>query len=469
MERGSNSLRRRLAASLTFALLLLVPWMRPCAFAQPQETRSPGAEKQDAPAFDSGAPPPTRIPLAPGINLGVRVELEYQREDNFDLDKNVADDEWFWEPRLRVALSYAPTPKYTFLVDFEGARRNVDDERNRAESETRLEMKQAYLSINQPVKGLTVQLGRMRLKDPREWLYDEELDGGRFFYAFSNYAVEFSVTQKNDRDFLHGGDSDPDDAPTDESVTNFVLIGKYMPVKDVEVDIYGFLRDDRTDADESPLFLGIHSHGEPFDNFEYWLEAALVRGKSGARDIDGTGFDVGFTYEIKHWLRYNATLAYAFGSGDDNPNDGKDKNFRQTGFQENEDKVGGIRRIQYYGELLDPELSNLHILTAGAGVRSPSKNLSLEFLYHLYRQDKASTNSVVAGRDLTALSEEPLGVDKEFGQEFDIVAAYRTDHFRTKLSLGWFEPGDAFRLRPTGTIREVDNAFFAELKATYEF
>lgn len=474
MERTSETRNLSLAIPLALAaaLLLLGPWTRTCAFAQTREARTPEAEKKEPPAFDTGAAPTTRIPLAPGLNVGARVDLEYQREDNFDLNKAAADDKWFWEPRLRLALSYAPTPMFTLLFDVETARRMVDDERNRAQNETRLELKQAYLSINEPVKGLTVQLGRIRFKDPREWLYDEELDGGRIFYTFSKYAVEASVSQKNDRDFLHGGDSAQDDATTDESVTNFVLIGKYLPIRDIEIHAYGFLRDDRTLANESPLFLGIHSHGEPFQNFQYWLEAALVRGESGTRDIEGAGFDVGFTYELRGALRYNATIGYAFGSGDDNPNDGKDKSFRQTGFQENEDKVGGIRRIQYYGELLDPELSNLHILTTGAGIRTLKKHCSLEFLYHLYRQDKVSRNLSVAGRDTTELNVDPNRgsvQDKDLGQEFDVVAAYRGEHIRTKLALGWFDPGDAFVRVINNIPRDADRAFFAEFKLTYEF
>lgn len=447
--RGAMSAARLAAAA---ALVFVVSWEGTPDTARAQEAA--GAER---PVFDPGAAPRTRIPLAPGLDLGVRAEFEYQLEKDFDLNEAAPDDLWFAEPLLRVALSYRPTPRYTLFLDFETARRWVDDDERKSNDESRLELKQAYLSVNEPVKGLTLQMGRVRYKDRREWLYDEELDGGRLFYAFSRYSIEASVTQKNDRDFLHGGG--------DERITNFVLYGRWAPARDIEVAAYGFIRDDRSSADESPWFIGVHSGGEPLNDLEYWVEAALVRGRSGGRDIEGAGFDVGATYEFDLAIRPSVTLAYAFGSGDSDPADGKDRNFRQTGFQENEAKISGLRRVKYYGELLDPELSNLHILTASAGIR-PRRDLSVEILFHRYRQDKASRLLRVGSgspRDTTELDEDPNGADRDLGREYDLVAAYRPlDRLNAKLVLGLFDPGDAFG-------RNADRARFAEFEVTYEF
>ena len=65
-----------------------------------------------------------------------------------------------------------------------------------------------------------------------------------------------------------------------------------------------------------------------------------------------------------------------------------DHAFRQTGIQDNNDKFGGVTSFKYYGELLEPELSNLHILTAGIGRRF-GRRMSLDLIYHNYRQDEA--------------------------------------------------------------------------------
>ncbi|MBI5904813.1 MAG: alginate export family protein [Deltaproteobacteria bacterium] len=439
------------------AFLLASAWVPRTAFAQPTEPSVKEAGTEETAVFDSGAAPRTRIPLAPGLSIGFRTELQYQREDNFDLEKAVPDDVRFFEPLVRVALSYSPRPMFTFLVDVEGARRFLDDEENKKHSESRLELKQAYLSVKEPIPGLTLQAGRIRFKDHREWLYDEELDGGRVFYTFSRFAAEASVTQKNNRDLLHGGGG--------EDITNFVVIGRYSPVDDVEIAAYGFVRRDRSVADESPWFLGIHSHGEPVKRLEYWLEAAMVRGRSGPRDIEGSGFDVGATYGFSAPLRPAVTLGYAFGSGDRDTTDGTDKSFRQTGLQENEGKLHGVRRVKYYGEMLDPELSNIHILTASVGIR-PERNYSLDFLFHRYRQDEAFRRLTIAGRDTTQLDKSPNGVSKDLGNEYDLVVAYRNTPrtLTAKGTFGRFDPGSAF-----DDFRPKSRSYFTELKVAYDF
>ena len=54
------------------------------------------------------------------------------------------------------------------------------------------------------------------------------------------------------------------------------------------------------------------------------------------------------------------------------------------GIQENEAGFGGVQRFAHYGVLLDPELSNLSIPTAGAGLSLLSSS-SLDLVYHRYR------------------------------------------------------------------------------------
>ena len=44
--------------------------------------------------------------------------------------------------------------------------------------------------------------------------------------------------------------------------------------------------------------------------------------------------------------------------------------------------------FKYYGHALNPELSNLLIVTVGLGVR-PTARSSFEVVYHYYRQDEA--------------------------------------------------------------------------------
>ena len=122
---------------------------------------------------------------------------------------------------------------------------------------------------------------------------------------------------------------------------------------------------------------------------KYWLDAAFVRGNVESRKIRGFGLDTGITLIARKFKqRPFLTFAYGFGSGDKDTQDGIDRNFRQTGLQNNSGRFGGVVNFEYYGVLLQPELSNMHILTAGIGFR-PFERASVEFVYHRYLQDHA--------------------------------------------------------------------------------
>ncbi len=141
------------------------------------------------------------------------------------------------------------------------------------------------------------------------------------------------------------------------------------------------------------------------------------------------------------------TLGYAFGTGDPDRDDAVDRNFRQTGLQDNEGGFNGVSRFKYYGELFDPELSNLNILTVGVGAR-PASRTSVDLLYHRYTQHKAS-HSI---RD-SALNADPSGRSKELGAEIDLIIGYReVKDLRLELMLGYFLPGSAFPSASNGVV-----------------
>ena len=109
-----------------------------------------------------------------------------------------------------------------------------------------------------------------------------------------------------------------------------------------------------------------------------------MRGKDETKiRLRGYALDASATYRISnHPLNPKVTLGYAYGSGDDNPNDTTNHEFRQTGLQSNESKFGGIPKFKVYGEALDPELSNLKIFTMGFGFQ-PAPRVSVEPQRHL--------------------------------------------------------------------------------------
>jgi alginate production protein len=411
-------------------------------------------------AFDVDAPPKTRIELTPELSFGARIGLEYQLEKNFNMETRVRDDLYIKTPEMSFAFLYTPTEKFYTFLNVEFSRSIVNDERMRTEEkrkkkdETDMELKQVFFSYT-IMDGLNLKVGRQRIKDKREWVYDEKLDAIRLTYEFSKFKFDFSASEKKDKD-LH------DNHGSDERFNNFVLYGRYAPNKDTEIAAYGFVRDGRSKKrKENPIFYGLQVNGELIDDLDYWLNFAHVRGRDGSNKLRGFGFDSGFTYEFDDVpLKPSIVLGYAFGSGDDNTSDNIDRSFRQTGLQDNNAKLNGVSKIKYYGEMFDPELSNLVIATGGIGIR-PMRKTSIELIYHYYRQHKRSDEIFDAEID-----EDPDGLNKILGQEIDLVAAYKYKskkiNIKTSMVLGYFMPGQAFP-------REVDNALFAEFKIQFDF
>ena len=98
------------------------------------------------------------------------------------------------------------------------------------------------------------------------------------------------------------------------------------------------------------------------------------------------------------------------------------------------------------------------IFTLGAGVR-PDKKLSLEVIYHYYRQHQAADEI----RD-TNVDDDTTGLSRDLGSELDLVIAWRhSQRIDIKASLGVFLPGDAFPSESNET------ATFAKIKLRYKF
>lgn len=415
------------------------------------------ADRNDTFTFDNNEPPSTENRLAPFLFWGGKLEIELESENNYDLDDEKDEDVTTVEPSLELALSYIPSPNFDAYVNFELIRDFAIEDDDDDERPTRLNVKEAYVTLRHPTENLSLKVGRQRFDDEREWLYDEELDAMRLFYGGSSFGLEASVSRQRlfDKDLLNREDKD--------RINNYVVLGRYRPNDDIAFEAYAIARDDR-DTGERPLFLGVSTRGEAIENLDYWAEFAYVTGKgevdkaTGDRlTIQGFGGDIGATYVLDTTLEPSITVGYAYGSGDDDFADGEDGNFRQTGLQDNNDRFNGIASFKYYGELVEPELSNLTILTAGLGIR-PTEQSSIDLVYHHYRQNAASDEI----RD-SNLDEDPSGNSRDLGREIDLIAGYRgIPNMGIELVLGYFTPGAAFE-------NDDDDAFFVGTELIYRF
>jgi alginate production protein len=419
--------------------------------ANPTAAQDGAQEAAPRPHFDPEAPPETRIRLAPFLTFGAQLELEYEFARNLDLHDAEDDDLSLLTPEIELAFSFDPSPRLQAFVNLELSQEFALAQPQQEERRLRLGFKEAFLFFKDLADGrLALQIGRQRFNDDREWLYDEELDALRLFSRLADLELQLSVSRNGlfRKDFL--------DEESKERINNYLLYGRYRLGEEVALAAYVFLRDDRSPERERPIFFGLHSSGDLSDNLEYWLELAHVRGRDGSRKIRGWGLDVGLTYAFDLPLRPSVTIASAFGSGDGDPSDRVDRGFRQTNLQENEARFNGVTRFKYYGELLDPELSNLAIFTGGIGIR-PTRRSSIDLVYHYYLQDKASTTI----RD-SQLDADPSGLSKQLGSEIDLVVGYEErKEVDVKLVLGYFIPGKAFP--------KADGSFFVNFEIEWEF
>ena len=226
-----------------------------------------------------------------------------------------------------------------------------------------------------------------------------------------------------------------------------MLHTEYRGIEDMKLAGYVFHRDDRNREDGQPIHLGLRSQGNPTVNTSYWAEFSYIIGQDELkRDFQAYGFDVGAVYRFMG-LPFNpyVTGALAFGSGDRNADDNTNTEFRQTGLQSNESKFGGVSEFLIYGEALDPELSNLRIVTGAVGFR-PLHGVSFDAVYHHYRLDEFATE--LRDSPITAKLNQGGTLSKDVGQAFDLVLGFRSLFGVKRLGLdlrgGWFFQGDAF-------------------------
>ncbi|NIA69675.1 alginate export family protein [Pelagibius litoralis] len=401
--------------------------------------------------FDFDDPPDTKNRLTQDLTFGGKVTLGFDYEQDYDLDRDEDDDLATWAPELEVAFSYDPYPWFRGFLNLEVKREfQIEEPDGRAPQETEFLVKEAFLNFREILPGVSMTLGRQEFKDEREWLYDEDLDAVRLFLRYSDFGLEVSVSREElvDKDLFN-------DTSADE-INNYFLFGRYALGDDSELSPYLFFRDDRTSSDEDLIFIGLSSSGELTSDIDYWVQAAHVRGSEDGTDVSGYGFDIGATYTLDASWEPSLTLGTAFGSGDNDPDD-TDRNFRQTGLQDNNDRFNGVTSVKYYGEVLDPELSNLFVLTAGLGIR-PTKRSSIDLIYHHYRQHQASDEL----RDVS-IDADPDGQDRTLGNALDLVVGYREiENFNAEAVFGLFAPGAAFS-------NDASTAYFVGIELEISF
>ena len=365
-----------------------------------------------------------------GRNLGLRLRQDvsttsrrnYELDNQDDRDIDPDDDLDDAAHSLRFQLAWTPSSRTTVLLDARHRLRHRDV-RGEADDDSDLRLNEAWLLVRDVGWGIDLQVGRTDHDDPREWLYDQNLDGLRFFKTTARTQWDLSLSTTLDGSSL------------DESATNAIL---YVANRRGPRHLAGYIVHRRfgDGRDLERSHVGARVLGPASRRIRFWGETSLLIGSHGGNSLRGWAADLGATIALDERRRTRLTAAFAKASGD--RSGGTITEFRQTGLHDNDARLGGLAAVRYYGELFDPELSNLEVTTL-AIARELVDDVSLELIGHTYRQ------SIPDNRVRSDIDQRPNGIEKDLGWELDLVLAFR--RFRrwdVEIVGSHFEPGSAF-------------------------
>ncbi|HHI91971.1 MAG TPA: hypothetical protein ENK04_00410 [Gammaproteobacteria bacterium] len=345
-------------------------------------------------------------------------------------------------------------------------------ENSKFSSETYLEIKRLYVSKNRIfgyAPSLSLHVGRQTFRDNNSWNYDTELDAVKLEFERTLLQWQFAY---GGRLFSYRLGDNEFNLNIEDS--RFLLAElKYQWYFKHYIGIYGlnernsvaenqtgqsFAADEIIQPRSRLNWLGVQAYGErAFGRgaFEYSGTLAVLSGDTQKLSIstqadnnryitsyenqtlrNGIAVDMRFIWRATA-QGFSVGIGYASASGDDN---GKTlSQYNQSGIASNKKRVLGASRYRYYGEALNPKLSNLHIITLTAGYPL-SPFFWFESAYHRYRQDKA-----LPYIDASSPGLAPNGQSNEIGQGLDFIfgGALRRNQ-QAQLILSGFWGGKAF-------------------------
>lgn len=404
----------------------------------------PAAHGQDSgaseppPARSADAPPPTPFAIGGGWRMGMTAQFDGRIHLDADLSAATPGDTGSIRPQMQFAALYERSDAFRFFTAIKVNREvNVQEGPGSGHRELLLDLDEFYVRWAPFAEGV-VMAGRSRMTDPRNWLFassDDKNDNIQLQYRGTRDFFQVVVVA---RDFLPSNLFEPHSTYTS---VNYAATFEHTFTRGLRAGGYLLLQDRRNEGDSvDRTYFGIRSRGTVWNQrIDYWADTSLLRGMTGPTPIRAYAFDVGALYKFPGAHLFHVVASYAYGSGDGNPTDGVDRRFRQTGTQENRFQYGGVSRFKYYGETLNPELSNLAVATAAVGFK-PSSLSSVDLIYHRYALAHAS-NGLYAAR----LDRQPTSGSRRAGNAIDLVAGYRNrSAVEFEVFVGYFAPGAAF-------------------------
>ncbi|MCB1783655.1 MAG: alginate export family protein [Alphaproteobacteria bacterium] len=438
---------------------------------------------------------------AEGPSINVRTDLRAQviGEDNADLGvlSNEPTDSEALEAKVKVDGNV--TDNISFLVEFRGVKNygsggSVDTDTGEAAGRKDfLELRQYWVQVDNlfgDYSPFAVRAGRQRIKEDRGLWWNRDLDAVSLMYDATLFDAQLTVGQ-NLAEYRTSDDSFLQD---DQDILRVLgetswqwRYGQFLESRFAYQNDYSGMEsagiiipsDDRDESDADLFWFGVRAQGdlgglqpklEP-TRVNYRVDVMGVTGHdevqsstsgpgsnrtvTGVSDKDVLGWALDAEVNVPVPVSVASQepvfiLGYAFGSGDDDSTDGTDHAFRQTGLDGNTSRPGTASgSIHNYGSVLRPDLSNIHVMTAGVVV-PVSQASDVTGLYHYYRLDEKATSLSTSGIDASL-----NGTDKGLGQGLDVMfnsnltkefglPDQTVERVDFKATLGAFRGGNAY-------------------------
>ncbi len=430
----------------------LITLLAAAAAVSGAQAQSAAARAQSAavvpppPSRDADSPPPTPFVISEHWFMGVTGQFEGRAQKDADLDSATEGDIANIKPGVKLAFLYEMPGQFRF---FSATKINRDIAVNEGAApehrELLAELDEFYVRWI-PFQNAIVSVGRSRMNDPRNWLLASSDDMNDNIQLQYRDDTDFFQVVAAARDLLPSNLFEPSDqhrslnyaATFEHNFPNGMRGGGFLLLQNRKGESGGV---DRT-------YFGARSRGTVASgHIDYWTDTIVLRGTAGTLPMRSYAFDAGVIYKFLDALQFHVVGSYAYGSGDGNAADGVDRRFRQSGLQENRYQYGGVSRFKYYGESLNPELSNLAVATTAVGFK-PGALSSVDLVAHHYELAHAN-GGLIAGR----LNRQPTGASNNAGDAVDLVVGYRD---RTAVEFeffgGWFMPGPAFGAHRTDSV-----------------
>ena len=309
-----------------------------------------------------------------------------------------------------------------------------------------------------------IRAGRQEFVNLSHWWYwwDEDLDSISLNSRSGKYEFLVAVAEEQAREVSDMDRIDPELEDVRRVLANFdweFADGQFLQLYYLDQEdgsssqmAGDFVDEDRIDEEDTDLtwtgvsYLGWFEH-DNLGEFEVELAWAHVGGRETVYEFDdpadgraeveeitrqrvsGDAYGVRVDWTPARFDDFTLFLAHARGSGDDpDKDDGVDDSFRQTGLQGEAD---------IFGELYQPELSNLIVDTVG--IKFSFDDIDIELLHHDYRQDEAAGEM----RDV-AIEADTEGAGKSLGSEIDLILTFDVYDVEIELIAAEFEAGDAY-------------------------